>query len=133
MSAIKTIVQIKSHINEKYELSKEQLTGNKIVFNVKVDTLDKEYTSVIKNIDDEFTNFQQGKGHYSIFTSTITKEIKLGSELKMISDNFLRQIGILLDPKYMLALEEEVTEYEIQQKNLELLTNNAVFVGKFPY
>ena len=119
-TAAKSISQIKTHMKEKYELSKKQLTSDKIVFNVKVSTLDKEYANAIKNIDAEFVNFQQGKNHYSIFTSSNMKEIKLDSEIKMISDNFLRQIGILTDPKYMLALEEEVTAYELQQEIFEL-------------
>lgn len=133
-AAAKSISQIKTHIKEKYELSKKQLTSDKNVFNVKVSTLDKEYTNVIKDIDAEFVNFQQGKNHYSIFTSSNMKEIKLDSEIKMISDNFLRQIDILTDPKYMLALEEEVTAYELQreiselkQKQFEYLDNNTIF------
>ena len=134
-TAAKSISQIKTHIKEKYELSKKQLTSDKIVFNVKVSTLDKEYAKVIKDIDEEFVNFQQGKNHYSIFTSSNMKEIKLDSEIKKISDNFLRQIGILTDPKYMLALEEEVTAYDLQreiselkQKQLEDLAKNATFI-----
>ena len=134
-TAAKSISQIKTHIKEKYELSKKQLTSDKIVFNVKVSTLDKEYAYVIKDIDAEFVNFQQGKNHYSIFTSSNMKEIKLDSEIKMISDNFLRQIGILTDPKYMLALKEEVTAYELQreisklkQKQLEDLDKNITFI-----
>ena len=134
-TAAKSISQIKTHIKEKYELSKKQLTSDKIVFNVKVSTLDKEYAKVIKDIDAEFVNFQQGKNHYSIFTSSNMKEIKLDSEIKKISDNFLRQIGILTDPKYMLALEEEVTAYDLQreiselkQKQLEDLAKNATFI-----
>ena len=135
-TAAKSIRQIKTHIKDKYELSKKQLTSDKIVFNVKVSTLDKEYANVIKDIDAEFVNFQQGKNHYSIFTSSNMKEIKLDSEIKIISDNFLRQIGILTDPKYMLALEEEVTAYELQreiselkQKQLEDLAKNTTFVA----
>ena len=134
-TAAKSISQIKTHIKEKYELSKKQLTSDKIVFNVKVSTLDKEYAKVIKDIDAEFVNFQQGKNHYSIFTSSNMKEIKLDSEIKKISDNFLRQIGILTDPKYMLALEEEVTAYELQreiselkQKQLEYFAKNTTFI-----
>ena len=134
-TAAKSISQIKTHIKEKYELSKKQLTSDKIVFNVKVSTLDKEYANVIKDIDAEFVNFQQGKNHYSIFTSSNMKEIKLDSEIKNISDNFLRQIGILTDPKYMLALEEEVTAYELQrgiselkQKQLEDFAKNTTFI-----
>jgi len=133
-TAAKSISQIKTHIKEKYELSKKQLTSDKIVFNVKVSTLDKEYANVIKNIDAEFVNFQQGKNHYSIFTSSNMKEIKLDSEIKKISDNFLRQIGILTDPKYMLTLDEEVTAYELQreiselkQKQLEDFGNKIIF------
>ena len=135
-TAEKSISQIKTHIKEKYELSKKQLTSDKIVFNVKVSTLDKEYANVIKDIDAEFVNFQQGKNHYSIFTSSNMKEIKLDSEIKIISDNFLRQIGILTDPKYMLALDEEVTAYKLQreiselkQKQLEYLAKNTTFVA----
>jgi hypothetical protein len=135
-TAAKSISQIKTHIKEKYELSKKQLTSDKIVFNVKVSTLDKEYANVIKNIDAEFVNFQQGKNHYSIFTSSNMKEIKLDSEIKMISDNFLRQIGILTDPKYMLALKEEVTAYklqreisELEQKQLEYLAKKTLFIA----
>ena len=135
-TAAKSISQIKTHIKEKYELSKKQLTSDKIVFNVKVRTLDKEYANVIKDIDAEFVNFQQGKNHYSIFTSSNMKEIKLDSEIKMISDNFLRQIGILTDPKYMLALEEEVTAYKLQreiselkQKQLEDFAKNTTFIA----
>ena len=135
-TAAKSISQIKTHIKEKYELSKKQLTSDKIVFNVKVNTLDKEYANVIKDIDAEFVNFQQGKNHYSIFTSSNMKEIKLDSEIKMISDNFLRQIDILTDPKYVLALEEEVTAYELQreiselkQKQLEDLAKNVTFLA----
>jgi hypothetical protein len=134
-TAAKSISQIKTHIREKYELSKKQLTSDKIVFNVKVNTLDKEYANVIKDIDAEFVNFQQGKNHYSIFTSSNMKEIKLDSEIKMISDNFLRQIDILTDPTYVLALEEEVTAYELQreiselkQKQLEDFAKNTTFI-----
>jgi len=128
-TAAKSISQIKKYIKEKYELSKKQLMSDKIVFNVKVSTLDKEYAKVVKDIDVEFVNFQQGKNHYSIFTSSNMKEIKLDSEIKNISDNFLRQINILTDPKYMLALEEEVTAYELQQKQLEILSNNIIFIA----
>jgi len=129
-TAAKSISQIKTYIKEKYELSKKQLMSDKIVFNVKVSTLDKEYAKVIKDIDVEFINFQQGKNHYSIFTSSNMKEIKLDSEIKNISDNFLRQINILTDPKYMLALEEEATAYELQQKQLEILSNNTIYIAE---
>ena len=64
------------------------------------------------------------------------KEIKLDSELNSISDKFLREISILTDPKYMVALEDELTNSiqeqelsDLKQKQLEKFAKTIQFVA----
>lgn len=126
----------KSNIKKQYETATQKLNDSRIVFNVKSINLENEYNNVIKLMDKEFLDFKQCNSHYSILSSTAMKEYKLNSELQTISDNFLRQISILTNPKYILGLEEELIAneqqqklIELEQKQLEKLRNGILFIS----
>jgi hypothetical protein len=135
MATLKNKDQIKIAIKEKYELAKKALANSSIIYNIKTTSMDKEYANVIKNIDNEYTDFQKSNNSYSILTSDELKKQKLQSELKKISNKFLYMIDLVINPKHLVALEEETiinniyqNNIEITQKNINMLNDRVMYI-----
>jgi hypothetical protein len=120
MSVNEKITQIKSNISEKLELAKTRVATRSIPVNVNNKALTEEYNNTIKRIDAELLNFKNNNSHYALFNSDTLRENKLLSEVKNISNCFLRHIDVLINNRYVEEYESEVL-YNKHKENLETL------------
>jgi hypothetical protein len=111
-----SLAELKKQLTEKYEAIKKIYKGNQILFNIKKKDIDELYANTIKSLDGESNNRKNNIGKYGLFSSEALREKQYGDQLKKISDTFYQKTQSI-DPKYILAIEEE---FQMNKKNSDM-------------